>query len=526
MSVDIRNLHCLGQARVQKVNGLCRDVPCEWTAAPGIDTCKEHFQISPPHGVSRLVIFHEEVQDGNAMPDLSRPVEAVSRAVINLARVGRDTINTSQDPILRHEMPSALHQVERAARLLEEASKSLREDPFSQNACSKLIEGSRGILQGTSAILLSFDDSEVRKIIKGCYKILEYINIAEVIETMEDLIKFVKDLSPSLTQLSRDIDNREKELTHQIHREMLVRVMESIKNLTPILICAMKAVIHIIANGGPAMQEVVENRSFLIHSLTEDITELVRILQLTTYDEDEWDADFMSILKKLESGIGSRLKHAHDWLEDPTSVTGGFGERAVRQILECGHRVAGHCLAADRQAIEKMCGDLASMTDALCELRQDNKLKLWLMELTKISEGIVNLKQSGYQQPAHTLLGRMEQAMAWLSNPTPDNTHLGQVAISLIVDEAQKLGQVSPDYQEKINEYCSQIDYATSKMLDLCKTGKGSSLEAKENAFALKPLLEGLKAEMQKALYQRVVKDFLDISPAIKQFTEVVTKPQ
>ncbi|UYV84951.1 VCL [Cordylochernes scorpioides] len=256
---------------------------------------------------------------------------------------------------------------------------------------------------------------------------------------MEDLIKFVKDLSPSLTQLSRDIDNREKELTHQIHREMLVRVMESIKNLTPILICAMKAVIHIIANGGPAMQEVVENRSFLIHSLTEDITELVRILQLTTYDEDEWDADFMSILKKLESGIGSRLKHAHDWLEDPTSVTGGFGERAVRQILECGHRVAGHCLAADRQAIEKMCGDLASMTDALCELRQDNKggtpqaeavahgINQKLKELShKVSEGIVNLKQSGYQQPAHTLLGRMEQAMAWLSNPTPDNTHLGK----------------------------------------------------------------------------------------------------
>lgn len=35
----------------------------------------------------------------------------------------------------------------------------------------KLIEGSRGILQGTSALLLCFDESEVRKIVKECKKV-------------------------------------------------------------------------------------------------------------------------------------------------------------------------------------------------------------------------------------------------------------------------------------------------------------------------------------------------------------------
>ena len=37
--------------------------------------------------VSQLVILHEEAQDGNAMPDLSTPVMAVSAAVQNLVRV-------------------------------------------------------------------------------------------------------------------------------------------------------------------------------------------------------------------------------------------------------------------------------------------------------------------------------------------------------------------------------------------------------------------------------------------------------
>ena len=46
--------------------------------------------------VSKLIILHEEGEDGNAMPDLERPVQAVSKAVTNLVRVGNDTINSSQ----------------------------------------------------------------------------------------------------------------------------------------------------------------------------------------------------------------------------------------------------------------------------------------------------------------------------------------------------------------------------------------------------------------------------------------------
>lgn len=44
-----------------------------------------------------------------------------------------------------------------------------------------------------------------------------------------------------------EIDGRQKELTHQVHREILVRCMASIKTLAPILICAMKIFIQIYA---------------------------------------------------------------------------------------------------------------------------------------------------------------------------------------------------------------------------------------------------------------------------------------
>ena len=113
----------------------------------------------------------------------------------------------------------------------------------------KLIDGSRGILQGTSSLLLCFDESEVRKIIRECKKVLDYLAVAEVIESMEDLVQFVKDLSPCLTRVSREVDARQKELTHQVHRDILIRCLEQVKTLAPILICSMKIFIQIVSQG-------------------------------------------------------------------------------------------------------------------------------------------------------------------------------------------------------------------------------------------------------------------------------------
>ena len=37
--------------------------------------------------MSKLIILHEEGEDGNSMPDLEVPVQAVSEAVANLVRL-------------------------------------------------------------------------------------------------------------------------------------------------------------------------------------------------------------------------------------------------------------------------------------------------------------------------------------------------------------------------------------------------------------------------------------------------------
>jgi vinculin len=66
-------------------------------------------------------------------------------------------------------MPRALATIEKAADLLETACKEMNEDPFSQSGRDHLIAGSRAILQGTTTMLVTFDESQVRNLTKKIF---------------------------------------------------------------------------------------------------------------------------------------------------------------------------------------------------------------------------------------------------------------------------------------------------------------------------------------------------------------------
>ena len=51
---------------------------------------------------------------------------------------------------------------------------------------------SLGILQGISSLLLTFDESEVRKLVTICQHVLNHLSYVEMIETMGQLVDFVQ----------------------------------------------------------------------------------------------------------------------------------------------------------------------------------------------------------------------------------------------------------------------------------------------------------------------------------------------
>ncbi|XP_064603655.1 vinculin-like isoform X2 [Liolophura sinensis] len=489
--------------------------------------------------VSKLVILHEEAEDGNAMPDLAIPIQAVKRAVDNLVRVGYDTINSSKDMILRQDMPPALNRVEEASILLLQASDMLRSDPYSGPARKKLIEGSRGILQGTSALLLTFDESEVRKIICVCKNVLEYLAITEVVDTMEDLVTYVKNLSPVLTQMTKEVDSREKELTHQVHRHMLVRSRDQVKTLTPVLISGMKVFITSRQTGHGVVEAQI-NRDYVVHKVCDEILEIIRVLQLTTYDEEEWDADDLTVMKKAQSAIEGKMQMAQNWLADPNALVGSSGEKALRQILEDARRIAERCTnPKDRESILKTVGDLESMANALSELRQQGKgnspqalslareIQGPLRELqNKTMNGIMNTERSGIRRPAPTVQGKVEQALKWLANPGLDDKGLGEEATRMVVAEGRRLAQTcSGPQRADLLRNCDEVEILTNQLSDLIRKGQGNSPQARAIAQNLSQKLQGLKKKIRDVLIDQVEEDFIDVSTPLKQMSEAAMAP-
>lgn len=49
--------------------------------------------------------------------------------------------------------------------------------------------------------------------------------------------------------------------------------------------------------------------------MIEEMNEVIRVLQLTTYDEDEWDSDNLTVMKKTQNIIEGSLQNGHDWLK-------------------------------------------------------------------------------------------------------------------------------------------------------------------------------------------------------------------
>ena len=98
-------------------------------------------------------------------------------------------------------------------------------------------------------MLLTFDDAEVRKILRQCKAVLEYLVIGEMVESMPDLVTFVKNLTPGITAMAKDVEARSKELTHRVHADILIKNLTDVKELTPLLIAAMKTFVMTLEKG-------------------------------------------------------------------------------------------------------------------------------------------------------------------------------------------------------------------------------------------------------------------------------------
>ncbi|KAK2866781.1 hypothetical protein Q7C36_002837 [Tachysurus vachellii] len=441
--------------------------------------------------ISHLVIMHEEGEvDGKAIPDLCAPVAAVQAAVSNLVRVGKDTVQTTEDAIMKRDMPPAFIKVENACTKLVQAAQMLKSDPYSVPARDYLIDGSRGILSGTSDLLLTFDEAEVRKIIRVCKGILEYLTVAEVVESMEDLITYTKNLGPGMTKMAKMIDERQQELTHQEHRVMLVNSMNTVKELLPVLISGIKIFVTTKTAQSAGIDEAVKNRNFTVEKMSAEINEIIRVLQLTSWDEDAWASKDTETMKRALALIDSKMAQAKNWLKDPNAQPGDAGEQAVRQILDEAGKVGELCVGNERKEILDTAKVLGHLTDQVADLRSrgSGTSPVAIQKAQQVAQGLDMLsgkvanaadKLEAMTNAKHTLAKKAEAAQAWLADPASGPE--GEEHVKAVLAEAQNIA-------------------ALCKLSQLRKAGKGDTPEARALAKQIATALQNLQSKTNRAV--------------------------
>ncbi|KAM6442114.1 vinculin isoform 3-T3 [Liasis olivaceus] len=489
--------------------------------------------------ISHLVIMHEEGEvDGKAIPDLTAPVAAVQAAVSNLVRVGKETVQTTEDQILKRDMPPAFIKVENACTKLVQAAQMLQADPYSVPARDYLIDGSRGILSGTSDLLLTFDEAEVRKIIRVCKGILEYLTVAEVVETMEDLVTYTKNLGPGMTKMAKMIDERQQELTHQEHRVMLVNSMNTVKDLLPVLISAMKIFVTTKNSQSQGIEEALKNRKFTVEKMSTEINEIIRVLQLTSWDEDAWASKKdTEAMKRALALIDSKMNQAKGWLRDPTAPAGDSGEQAIRQILDEAGNVGELCAGKERREILGTCKMLGQLTDQLADLRARGQgaTPLAMQKAQQISQGLDLLtakvenaarKLEAMTNSKQAIAKKIDAAQSWLADPNGGSE--GEEHIRGIMTEARKIAELCEDPKERddILRSLGEISVLTAKLSDLRKHGKGDSPEARALAKQIATSLQNLQSKTNKAVANsRPVKPAVHLEGKIEQAQRWIDNP-
>lgn len=489
--------------------------------------------------ISHLVIMHEEGEvDGKAIPDLTVPVAAVQAAVSNLVRVGKETVQTTEDQLMKRDMPPAFIKVENSSSKLVQAAQMLKADPYSVPARDYLIDGSRGILSGTSDLLLTFDEAEVRKIIRVCKGILEYLAVAEVVETMEDLITYTKNLGPGMTKMSKMIEERQQELTHQEHRQMLVNSMNTVKELLPVLISAVKIFVATKSSRGAGVEEAERNRRFTFEKMSAEINEIIRVLQLTTWDEDAWaNKKDMEALKRSLALIESKMAQAKSWLRDPHGQPGDPGEIALRVILDEAGKVGELCAGRERKDILATTKALGQMTDQIADLRVRGQgptpgcvqragqcsqgLDLLFGKVDSAArklEALINAKQA--------IARRLDAAQAWLADPNGGPE--GEENIRALLAEAKRIADLCEDPKERddILRSISEIAGLTARLVELRKQGKGDSPEARALAKQIGAALLTLQSKTNRAVANmRPAKPAVTLEGKMEQALRWVNNP-
>ncbi|VDM33917.1 unnamed protein product [Hydatigera taeniaeformis] len=457
-------------------------------------------------------------------------------AVDNLVKVGYETIRQSSDHIFKRDMPPALVRVEEASVFLQDAVKLLSRDPSSANGRKKLIDGSRGILQGTWAVLVAFDMSEVRKIVECCNSVLAMLNTVSDIKSFPELADFVKNLTPGMSQMIKEVHERQDELVIKSHAEILQRGIAQVKRITPILISSIKLYLNTTQQRLPAACEAQSNRDYFLHQMSDEICEIIRGLQLTSSD----DTDYLGDHNDLRL-IARNSKIADEWLLNPSANINGV--EVIQDILDTARHFEAFCMSdSERIGLHGLISGIESRLHQLLNAQQGSDAAIAAQSASACRDDLARLlelcralcerteHQNAIYRLARTLEGKATQARRWLLEPRGPQRQVGfeaaraliAQALQIIQTEAEEEGFQDSDFQESCDHLRSKTDELFA-LLEKPLISEVQRLREQKLAAEAVQTLDFMWHSMQHGLVRQVANFFTDLIGPIKNLQEATS---
>jgi hypothetical protein len=219
-----------------------------------------------------------------------------------------------------------------ASKLLLDAANELLIDPVSHDGKNKLLEAAKGILNGTGSVLFSFDDAEVRKIVKLCNAVQEKCQTMRNetdIKNATALVQLVMQTAQIVAHLSALSNKRVTELLFFHLQKRLKMNADILGKEATVLINSVKVMLSSKSHTTTAMIiscdlliSLCDEVKFIVQATEENDTDFMNVGKLNIplfHFIRNVDDETIKLKSDLEAGVDAQeIKARLDAIKDTT----------------------------------------------------------------------------------------------------------------------------------------------------------------------------------------------------------------